>query len=428
MGETTTRTRALKSSGELSGYSSGERRQKSDGRWVDNPAFDARGTDPGFSGAEVTQSESHEWPPKGGFHDVGGEFLNTKAKVKFNKVTINLGQEFPLTTTLYDKARIRGFAEYRCPVTMNGQKIALPSSLKSSDNTLDAWGAKAVSLCRPTAAEVDLSTALGELFREGLPAVTGARTWQERTLRARNAGDEYLNVEFGWAPLVSDVQGFGRTLARSHEIVSQYERDRGRLVRRRFNFPTIKTDPVTTSTSNVAPIGASQAVKTGPQALLSSNGVLFRTESSTVDRWFSGAFVYGSPLRSNAVGSSASLAEKADKLFNLSLSPDVLWNLTPWSWATDWAFNTGDILSYAGDVASQGLVMAYGYCMEHTVHTYEYKLVGATRYGQPVEPSAEISFETKRRRIANPFGFGVTWSGLSSAQASILAALGISRR
>jgi hypothetical protein len=303
-----------------------------------------------------------------------------------------------------------------------------PGSAASSPSGLTPWGAKAASLVRPTAGEIDLSTALGEALREGLPALVGAQTLKERTLKAKNAAGEYLNVEFGWAPVVSDAQGLGEALANSGSIMDQYERDRGRLVRRRYQFDTEKSETtqilsLNKSADMLAPISGVGGFGT------SKTGVWSLKTTTTIDRWFSGAFVYGSPIRDTYVSESLDLAEKADRLLGLSLTPDVLWNLTPWSWATDWALNTGDILAYASDVASQGLVMRYGYIMEHSIREYEYQLTGAVRRGRDLGTlNAVLTTEVKQRRGANPFGFGLTWDGLTTAQASILAALGISRK
>jgi hypothetical protein len=302
-----------------------------------------------------------------------------------------------------------------------------PGSPASSPSGLTPWGAKAASLVRPTAGELDLSTSLGEALREGLPALLGASTLKERTFKAKNVGDEYLNVEFGWAPVVSDAQNLGKALANSGDIIDQYERDRGRLVRRRYTFDTEKDQTTQILSLNKGPDGPPISGVGGFGT--SNNGVWSLETTTTIDRWFSGAFIYGSPLRETAVGESYSLAEKADRLLGLSLTPDVLWNLTPWSWATDWALNTGDIISYASDVATQGLVMRYGYIMEHSLRTYEYQLTGCVRRGRSLDGlTAVLSIETKQRRAANPFGFGLTWDGLTAAQGSILAALGITRK
>jgi Pyruvate/2-oxoacid:ferredoxin oxidoreductase gamma subunit len=210
--------------------------------------------------------------------------------------------------------------------------------------------------------------------------------------------------------------------------MDQYERDRGRLVRRRYQFDTEKSETtqilsLNKSADMLAPISGVGGFGT------SKTGVWSLKTTTTIDRWFSGAFVYGSPIRDTYVSESLDLAEKADRLLGLSLTPDVLWNLTPWSWATDWALNTGDILAYASDVASQGLVMRYGYIMEHSIREYEYQLTGAVRRGRDLGTlNAVLTTEVKQRRGANPFGFGLTWDGLTTAQASILAALGISRK
>jgi hypothetical protein len=118
----------------------------------------------------------------------------------------------------------------------------------------------------------------------------------------------------------------------------------------------------------------------------------------------------------------------ADRL-GLDPSPDTVWNLAPWSWAADWFTNAGDVVSNLSDFASGGLVMAYGYMMEHSSVTDSYRLADHTglipMMGKP--RSLDVVTETKLRIRANPFGFGVAWDGLSPFQLSILAALGLSR-
>jgi hypothetical protein len=127
------------------------------------------------------------------------------------------------------------------------------------------------------------------------------------------------------------------------------------------------------------------------------------------------------------VGRIALLADR----IGLSPTPDTIWNLAPWSWAIDWFSNTGDVISNVTDFATQGLVMHYGYVMEHSIveRTYYQPISGYLIDRKPVAAGPlSLVTETKVRRQANPFGFGVSWEGLSTFQASILAALGISRR
>jgi hypothetical protein len=117
----------------------------------------------------------------------------------------------------------------------------------------------------------------------------------------------------------------------------------------------------------------------------------------------------------------------ASKIFGLELTPEVAWNLSPWSWAADWFTNAGDVISNLTDWATDGLVLRYGYVMEHTIASNTYTFVGKTGFSNTsVRPSpVTLVTETKRRVKANPFGFGVTWGGLSPRQLAITAALGI---
>jgi len=74
-------------------------------------------------------------------------------------------------------------------------------------------------------------------------------------------------------------------------------------------------------------------------------------------------------------------------------------------------------------------VLAYGYMMEHTIVSDTYSMTGITDVnGNPVSiPNLTLVTETKVRQVANPYGFGVSWDGLTSFQGSILAALGLTK-
>jgi len=77
-----------------------------------------------------------------------------------------------------------------------------------------------------------------------------------------------------------------------------------------------------------------------------------------------------------------------------------------------------------------GLVLRYGYIMEHKVTRRTYYHRGPTNlwWGESAFP-AVLTFvtETKVRRRATPFGFGVAEDSLSPRQNAIVAALGLSR-
>ena len=426
------KTRTLSPFGRWKSSGRIDRRRRDNGAW--ELFIKSEDEKPGFNGSQLTDSEGHLWPPPSTVvaGDVGGPFFTQKSWGTKKFTIHSQRREQSVPTGTYDVNRWIYSHAYSCPIETTGSGSSLkpmwPTAQNSSMTSLNALGATAVSRCRPTAAEEDLSTAVGETYRDGIPHMVGHNLWPSKIIAARDAGDEFLNVEFGWLPLISDITRLAQTVTNSDRIIQQYERDRGRLVRRSYFFPDEESHTETILSTTKQPDGSS-GLDTGLTGGTSTNGGVW-TKSTTITkkRWFKGAFVYGTPLRKDNVGSSATSAELADKLYNLSLTPDVLWNLTPWSWAVDWATNIGDVLAYAGDVAAQGLVMQYGYFMEHTVHKVEYSLNGVIFHDQAINvPNAKLVTETKSRARANPFGFGVTWDGLSTIQAAILAAIGISR-
>jgi len=121
-------------------------------------------------------------------------------------------------------------------------------------------------------------------------------------------------------------------------------------------------------------------------------------------------------------------ALEAKKLLGLTLTPDTLWNAAPWSWAVDWFSNTGDVISNVTDSVTDGLVMRYGYIMEHSIVKNIYSLTKPGTLNPDVRvPSITLVVETKKRRRANPFGFGLSWGSLSLRQQAIALALGLTR-
>lgn len=410
------------------GVSTYQRRRfrTSTGQWVEHPSTNkAVGTIPLFTGTQFTESEDHQWPPQGSPGDVGGPFA-TRKRYGILPITPIAGNVTEQTTGVYSQNNVRYRYDVATPMeTTPSGGVEFPTPLESSEEDLIAAGGTAISRCRPTASGVELSTALGELVKEGLPFFPSTQLLRERTASA--LGSEYLNAEFGWSPLTSDLGKFVDVVRKSGSVLQQYDADLNKPTRRRYSFPEERQIDYTVLSTSKLPWGVTT---TGglSSSYPTSGGQWNRTTTSYKRRWFSGAFVYGIP---NALysGSGISLTlAKADRLFGVSFTPDVLWDLSPWSWAIDWFTNIGDVLETTSDYVSQGLVMRYGYIMEHTIHEVKYTLTGATLFGQPClpEPSRLIT-ETKVRYRANPFGFGITWDGLSAAQTAILAALGISR-
>lgn len=390
----------------------------------------SQGVNQEYIGKQVTVSESHSWPPKrGSTGDVGGPFSTLKTEVSVGGVPFVKDIEYNSTTAGGDKTRRAKIdVTVSTPVELDfSNKPVWPTQNRSSDEDLNTAGATAISRCRPTSSAAELSVAVGETYKDGLPSLVGHSSWRDRTLRARNAGEEYLNVQFGWVPLVNDVLNFGNAVTNQRDILSQYDADRGNTIRRQYSFPVEETTTAEVLLSSTRNPVVSAAIS-GPDIPVSTPGKWYKYTRASKRRWYSGAFIYGIPQTGLPFEGAREFGAKADRLFGISLTPDVLWNLAPWSWAIDWFSNTGDVLSTIGDMVSQGLVMRYGYMMEETINETIYTLKGAKLYGESLElPPSIVRTSSKVRTKANPFGFGITWDGLSSSQAAIAAALGLSR-
>jgi hypothetical protein len=389
-----------------------------------------------LGGTQVTTSEGHQVSrlKKAGLEDIGGPFTTTRSYVDLGKTDIKIRDEWDQPFgSMTQYLKYEGVLFPRIGLTnpdANGRRFpAFPSAVASSDDDLAEHGTTAIARCKPTNPPVDAAVAIGELYREGLPHLIGSQSWQARTERLKAAGSDYLNVAFGWKPLLSDVSSFAKTIRDFDTVLAQYERDSGRVVRRSYEFPIERTTGFRIENNN--PIVRAIAhpgnlVRLDP----GGPGPTLVDEESTTRRWFSGAFTYYLPSGHDSRKQLDRLRLMADRV-GLSPTPDTLWNLAPWSWAVDWFSNAGDVISNVSDFGTGGLVMHYGYIMEHTVSRWTYFqpqsgfLVGGKK--KAAGPISMVT-ETKVRRQANPYGFGVTWEGLSAFQASILAALGITRR
>lgn len=379
-----------------------------------------------YHGKQVTVSENHPlWNRhRGSSADLGGPFYTQKTSVSANMADQSIMRvkqidQWRRQTSVYT-GPVLAVNENNLTVASNNT-FGFPTTKESNNSTLDAWGTKAIAAVKPTNSLVDLSVLLGELTREGLPNLMGL-SLKRPDSPPKKVGGEYLNLEFGWKPLIRDSQAFAKVVADTDAAIQQYIRDSGRIVRRRFNFPS------ETSETNVqlGP-GPARVAASNSDIVVSTAARVWRTDRIVRHRWFSGAFTYHLP-EFDEFGSMARDAAVARKLYGASIDPDTLWNLAPWSWAVDWFGSVGDALSNVTDMATDGLVMRWGYLMEHTVHTRTFNLVGHSGYyGNPQASSVTVSIETKVRRRANPFGFGLLMSGLSPRQQAILAALGISR-
>ena len=372
------------------------------------------------NGSQITDSEGHP-RPKGKSRladgDIGGNFFTQKRYVLGleEPVPFEFANALPILT-LFD-----GTVQWY-PVTPSA--ALFPSSVHSSESELIEMGATAISRCKPTKSTASFSTAVGEILKDGIPHKVGSLLWEQKTHNLRqNVGSEYLNGVFGWEPMLHDIRSFAAGVVDADKLTKQYIRDAGRPVRRDYRFPVEKvvTDPVLwgANQEHVSPFNSRFWDGTVAQKT-------YYIDTITKSCWFEGVFTYALPPSAKLMGKHVSAASQ---ILGIVPDPETLWNLAPWSWAIDWFSNTGDVVSNANDWATDGLVMRYGYVMERSIIQRNFYSEGSNfRPGSPgVAPDLTFVTETKQRLRANPFGFGLSWNGLSPRQLAIAVALGISR-
>jgi hypothetical protein len=298
-----------------------------------------------------------------------------------------------------------------------------------------AAGATAISRTIPTNPIAGASVAIGEA-REGFPRFVGSTLFR-RTRELRNVGDEYLNVEFGWKPMIRDLLEFSRSVKDSNKVLRQMYRDSGanNSVRRRYVFPIQKSssEPDGPKWGYVAPFKCdgsqldSWMLGSGPIP------IGYRQWSTTETRtWFSGAYSYVMPRPpTNFVDNLDKWDAEANKLFGTRLTPATVWNLAPWSWAADWFSNTGDVLHNISAFGSDSLVLKYGYIMRKTREMQQSIWQGyvntPTGANQFVTAREAFGHETRVRLRATPYGFGIDMGSFTPRQIAISAAVGITQ-
>lgn len=370
------------------------------------------------TGVQKTWSQGNQLYPEylGSDLDIGGSFLS------FDNRYIGEDQQVDIDHPTYQYkgsvwASKAGFTTFD-----------FPTVVKPTDLFLWTQGATAVARTIPTSPLSSSSNFLGELKRDGLPQIVGLHHFEDRARSyrdlSRHYGNEYLNIEFAWRPFISDILKFARAVKTSNEVIRQLHANSGKNIRRRYTFPSADGPPTVTVQTGKFPAGSGP----GPAgAYYRTSGKLTITTSYVRKTWFSGRYTYHLSL-GNSTWDRMRLAEQhANRLLGTRLTPEVLWNLAPWSWAVDWIGNLGDVAKNISYLGQDGLVMRHGYIMDSQETTQRHDLQGAVTYnGVPVDLSQTFTSSVKARKFASPYGFGLAFSSFSSRQLAIIAALGMS--
>lgn len=340
----------------------------------------------------------------------GGAFMTTKREVDEQKVHMS------------------GKGSGSNPERWSGYYVAsignsLPLPPTEITPSLIAAGGSGWNKFRPDGPEASVGQMLGEMRELGLPhSVPRAKDALEGM---RDIADVHLKVQFGLAPLISDLKKIYSLTRRVNQRLHQLRRDNGNRVRRGGTVANI-ANTVTTTTLNTAPLGYAGAIISHPQF---GNGRRTVSVTTYEKYWFEACFTYYVAKPNSWMWNAKAVAA----LYGLTPSVSTLWELTPWSWLFDWWTNTGDILGNMSAGAADSMVAEYAFAMgnkgTHTIAVHE-GLVSPTFRSidaKLITPKTYILSDVKSRVGASPYGFGLKPGDLSPRQLSILGALGISR-
>jgi hypothetical protein len=355
--------------------------------------------------------------------DQGGPFTNLKHEYWMSHPDIFASGNSLSGNTL------RTYSGPYVPFTRDGSATSTwwPTSTSFSDSLLRAAGSTAIARCAPLSPQVSVAAMLGELRNDGLPLIPSKKLIQDVFQRKghllSNTGGEFLNWKFGLDPTIKDLRKLASVVRRSSELIAQMKRDSGRLIRRTYGFPTVRTKVETTLSTKA--FGLPSLVQ---DFYTTTGGVLTKTRETETSIWFSGCFSYLLDPGDSAVERAIHDLRIAQALYGVGITPDVVWQLTPWSWAIDWFTNIGDVVQNVSAWATSGQTMRWGYVMRKETISDTYTLSGVDFKSGPAGPFIQkFTTISKRRLKASPYGFSIQWDGLTPMQLAITAALGISK-
>lgn len=358
------------------------------------------------------ETYSHAGRKLGNF-DVGGPFMAATRRAQFYFTPVRRSWNFT-----YLGKHTLGYDGIRVPLEFWGNNGRVLPTGATPEEALSlqmvGWGAKCVALATPTNPLMGTAQMLGEL-REGLPRIplTSKRPGIDRV------ADEYLNYEFGIKPLVADLKTIWSADQTLQSAANTLSRMNGNKQRRQLTlFDNTSTETRTATGRTLYPQSTITNTLPSNDRLRRSDVRVVKTTRERV--WFSGAFTTYYPSSSHAMAKLDRMRRNLSYAYGLELSPELVWELTPYSWLSDWCTSFGSVVHNITRATLDGTIMKYGYVMRERTITESYTLSNGLGYGNLV-------YSIKQRQPANPFGFGITFESLSPRQLAILGALGMTK-
>ncbi len=286
-----------------------------------------------------------------------------------------------------------------------------------------------------------LGVTLIELLRGDIPSLLkNYRTLAQGFMNRKNYfGSEFLNIQFGWTPLIQEYFNLIK-VGLNLERVIYYESFRRK---RQWEGPSVSSSGSSVISLNALGSPYPSAYRfsetgdvMGPNA---GAGVLYEQQTSMVeseDYHWSSRYT-GLAKASRRAESFSDQAMDVFKRLGAIDDPTLLWDLTPYSWLVDWFTTMGDSLSNANVYSplSGKYNVDFAYLTTQRVHSEQGHLLRRSGVLSPyylshavTQPTSVGLSTTRWRDRATPFGFGTQMASLNAGQFAILVALGLAQR
>jgi len=253
-------------------------------------------------------------------------------------------------------------------------------------------------------------------------------------MQPKQAADEYLTQQFGWAPFLGDLYKFYNAYLHVDDYMRRmsHGHDKWLHVRR------VLLDDV--QTSNVSSGDWSQPyswqllpnnswdqisqIRPGQYPKISYYDEETRlVTSSGMFKWYKPEFDMSNPDYNSLINN----IYRQSTMYGVRVNPSNIWRATPWTWLIDWGLNVGRNIDALTAYVEDGVVCKYLYLMHHTVKRQVTDITLPVARGDVALQYVNYTDVKLRRAVDSPFGFGSPWATLSPWRLSILAALGISK-
>lgn len=308
--------------------------------------------------------------------------------------------------------------------------------LAVSPEDLGLISSRLFSSARPDASIAGIGETVVELVQGNFPALISktlrAIARQQSAVKAlrrtgKGAGQDYLAVTFGWAPIIRDLQSILQHGLLLHDNLY------GSYTSRKRSLPGINTS------YSIAPSLGGHATSVIPNGLPPMGAFAPTVVYTKEPKWRRVTLDYRLSLHVlNArpgIGSMTFLDKAIAFSQNLGLwTPSLAWDIMPYSWLLDWFTHLGQGINNVSTYSKSGSFPVERATLTSKSTVTDTLMAGSTPF-QQVRPNiwAKSSWGTLvstsyylERRKANPFNGGLSLT-LNPGQWSTLIALGFAK-